>query len=76
MKQTELKIFQKALTLPALRNHAMLDMWNHNSPHFGGNGPHRYDGKSKQCSYCLRPKNWKKQNLYCLELARDKEGAT
>lgn len=41
---------------------SLLEMWNARTPHFGGSGPHRYDGISKECSYCLRPKNWKPVN--------------
>ncbi len=40
----------------------MLECWNAKTPHFGGGGPHRYDGKSKKCGYCNRPINWKPVN--------------
>lgn len=36
----------------------LIQEWNHPTPHFYGDGPHRYDGKSKECLYCGRPKNW------------------
>lgn len=39
----------------------VLKMWNDDKPHFGGGMPHRYDAGSKECSYCLRPKDWEKQ---------------
>jgi len=37
----------------------LIDCWNEPKPHFGGDGPHRYDSKSKICCYCGRPKGWK-----------------
>lgn len=40
----------------------LIECWNHDTPHFGGCGPHRYDGNEKLCAYCNRPKNWKKVN--------------
>jgi len=40
----------------------LLECWNAERPHFGGVGPHRYDGKDKNCCYCNRPKNWKPVN--------------
>lgn len=40
----------------------LLECWNAETPHFGGCGPHRYDGQSKTCSYCGRPKSWKPVN--------------
>jgi len=40
-------------------DHTVLLQWNADRPHFGGSGPHRYDGSDKECSYCLRPLNWK-----------------
>ncbi len=40
----------------------LLECWNAETPHFGGCGPHRYDGTDKFCAYCNRPKNWKPQN--------------
>jgi hypothetical protein len=42
---------------------AILELWNAETPHFGGSGPHRYEGKSKNCVYCNRPKNWKNCNV-------------
>lgn len=35
-----------------------LKQWNDKNPHFGNSGGHRYDGSEKECSYCLRPKDW------------------
>jgi len=40
----------------------MVEQWNNKTPHFGGNGPHRYDGTDKKCCYCLRPIKWKPVN--------------
>lgn len=37
----------------------VLKLWNDDKPHFGGGRPHRYDGGDDECSYCLRPKDWK-----------------
>jgi hypothetical protein len=36
-------------------------LWNSDSPHFGGDMPHRYgyNGSGKKCAYCLRPMNFK-----------------
>ena len=36
----------------------MLECWNAETPHFGGVGSHRYEGKSQACVYCNRPRNW------------------
>lgn len=49
----------------------LLECWNAETPHFGGDGPHRYDDNSKLCGYCDRPKNWKPGNAgyYASELA-------
>lgn len=38
----------------------VLQMWDAETPHFNGHGPHRYDNKSKVCTYCFRPIDWKK----------------
>jgi hypothetical protein len=53
----------------------MIETWNDDAPHFNGMGPHRYDDRSKECSYCLRPKNWKKVNagMAVIELSEDTE---
>jgi hypothetical protein len=56
----------KKLVLPLLQEEFMqhimikllLECWNANTPHFGGDGPHRYDGKDRKCAYCSRPKDW------------------
>lgn len=37
----------------------LIECWNAETPHFGGSGPHRYDGNDKQCCYCNRPKDYK-----------------
>jgi hypothetical protein len=51
----------------------ILEQWNAETPHFGGVGPHRYNGKDKECCYCLRPKTWTFQNagLYARIVAED-----
>ena len=36
----------------------VIECWNAKTPHFGGSGPHRYDGNDKNCAYCNRPKDW------------------
>lgn len=40
----------------------LIECWNDENPHFGGDMPHRYDGKEKECCYCGRPKDWKPIN--------------
>ena len=46
----------------------ILDLWNNPTPHFGGSGPHRYEGASKTCCYCNRPKDWKPCNTGLLAM--------
>lgn len=36
----------------------LIVMWHKKNPHFGGNGPHRYDGNDKYCKYCNKPINY------------------
>lgn len=36
--------------------HDIESMWSSKTPHFGGQGPHRY-GQNNLCEYCMRP-NW------------------
>jgi len=56
-------LFQNKPWLLAL----IIKQWNAETPHFGGDMPHRYDGKSRRCSYCERPKNWKPRNVFYTE---------
>lgn len=49
-------------TLDQLKLKLIIECWNAETPHFGGAGPHRYDGREKRCAYCARPKDWKALN--------------
>jgi len=37
----------------------VVEIWQTETPHFEGSGPHRYEGNFPYCLYCLRPKNFK-----------------
>jgi len=65
MKKPAIKQVAKSFTDENMRPlllKLLLECWNAETPHFLGNGPHRYDGKSKKCAYCNRPMNWKPVN--------------
>lgn len=38
----------------------ILKLWNTIRPHFDNSMPHRYDGRDKECAYCLCPIDWKR----------------
>jgi hypothetical protein len=59
MKRSYEKLLKQAQRSMKLNKDAVIKIWNHSSPHFNGDAPHRYDGCDLECSYCLRPKNWK-----------------
>lgn len=52
------KLLKLAAKEKGVSEDEILKMWNADKPHFGGDGPHRYDDGAKECSYCLRPKDW------------------
>jgi hypothetical protein len=51
-----------AAECPVLMFKLLIECWNAKTPHFGGDMPHRYDGTSKECAYCNRPKDWAPYN--------------
>lgn len=58
-KSKEIKSVKELLKNRRFLIQLIMKDWNAETPHFGGIGPHRYDGNEKECSYCLRPKDWK-----------------
>lgn len=60
----------------ALMYKLLLECWNAETPHFGGAGPHRYDGAEKKCAYCNRPIDWepKHASYFASELAAEDDG--
>ena len=62
MKKAHVKPLIEAILNPDICIKLVLEMWNDEAPHFGGSGPHRYDGSDKECCYCIRPKDWKPVN--------------
>lgn len=55
-------LLKSALASETLPAKLILECWNAERPHFGGAAGHRYDGNSRTCAYCFRPKTWKPVN--------------
>jgi hypothetical protein len=59
MKKKHEKLLEQAQYSMRLSSDAVIEIWNHSNPHFNWDAPHRYDEGESECSYCLRPKDWK-----------------
>lgn len=64
MNKKETQLLEQVATQPDWVRGQIIKIWNAEQPHFGSEMGHRYDGKSKVCSYCNRPKNWKPRNVF------------
>lgn len=62
MKHTHITPLLEALHCDDLLIKLILELWNSERPHFGGDSSHRYNGTDKTCAYCFRPKDWKSIN--------------
>lgn len=75
MKARHLRLLRTASLNDAVVFKLVLECWNAEHPHFGGNGPHRYDEGARECGYCFRPVDWVPMNagVVANDLAAKKE---
>jgi hypothetical protein len=62
LNKTDTKVMSNLLDNKSWIFSQIIKLWNEDTPHFRGDGAHRYDDNSISCSYCGRPKNWKPRN--------------